>query len=150
MLPDQLLDQIAELSEAHAKAHICRSFAEASDDGDERAHLNARAEHWDTQVAARSDRLMIALNTAISPVVCPALDSIGCVHMSNDDAIELRGETDHAGRAVTIRMTPAQAVAIGTALIACAGASATQTGGYLADVLPPIPPPSHEPIDRAS
>ncbi|MBN1174851.1 MAG: hypothetical protein JXA67_22015 [Micromonosporaceae bacterium] len=150
MTPDQLLKQITELSEDYAKAHTCHSFAQASAHDAERAHLTARAEYWDAQVADRYNRLTAALNSAIPPTVYAALAASGCVRITSDGTIEFRGDSDQTTRAVTIRMSPVQAVAAGTTLIACATASVKHLGGHLAEILPSIPPSPPGPVLRSS
>jgi hypothetical protein len=49
---------------------------------------------------------------------------------------------------VSISFTPAQAVTVGTAMIACAALAAQRTGQRLAEILPPLPPPPPAPPVR--
>ncbi|MBT8227499.1 MAG: hypothetical protein HKP61_20195 [Dactylosporangium sp.] len=59
--------------------------------------------------------------------------------MITGSEIEVRGHLDHGARAVSIRFTGAQAVTIGAAMIACAGAQVEHAGARLAEILPSIP-----------
>ena len=47
-----------------------------------------------------------------------------------------------------MRYTPAQAIAAGAALIACAAVADADTGGTLTPILPPFPPPTSPRLDR--
>ena len=150
MLPDTLLKQITDLAETYAKAHTCRNLARLSDTDPERAHLNARADFWDAQVSDRYVTLTVALNSAIPPTVYAAPDQTGCVRITAEGQIEVRGDLDNGARAVSIRLTTPQAVTAGAAMIACAAACAKHTGERLAEILPPIPPSPPGPVSRPS
>ncbi|GEM_PF-2198434 len=144
MLPDTLLEQINQLAEAYAKAQTCRALAhaahlEVAHLDLAREHLRARAAYWDAQVTDQRARLTVALHSALPPTIYAAPDPLACVHRPNDREVEVRGSIDRGSRAVSIRFTGIQAVAVGAAMIACAAVGTEQTGGLLAEILPPIP-----------
>lgn len=146
MEPDQLLHQIRALAEAYANGHTATAMAHLAENQAERANLQARAEFWNIQVNDGWNKLTAALNTALPPTLYAAPDPALPVATPNDRHIEVRGSLGQ--RTVSIRATPAQAVAIGAALIACAAALTQHLGGSLADILPPMPaappgPPVH-------
>lgn len=68
-----------------------------------------------------------------------APDQFAPVQMPTNRDVEVRGSLDNGARAVAIRLTGAQAVAIGAALIACAALSTQHSGGRLGEILPPMP-----------
>src|SRR6266540_3720063 len=113
VLPDKLLEQINELAEVYAKAQTCRAMAQLAESQAE------RADYWDSQVSDQHARLTVALNSALPPTVYAAPDQFAPVRMPTSRDVEVRGSLDHGARAVSIRYTPAQAVAVGAALIAC-------------------------------
>ncbi len=138
MQPDQLLKKINELVETHARAEVCRAMVNTTNRDTERAHLSARADYWKDQVAAQYNKLVAALNTAIPPTIYAVADRLAPVRIPIPSTVEVRGSLGE--RAVAIRLTDAQAVAIGSALIACAAATDIQHGGNLSAILPPLPP----------
>lgn len=138
MQPEHLLQQINAFAEARANAHTCAAMVGLSEDDAERAHLNARTDYWNSQVNEQWAKLTAATHSALPPTVYAMPDPLAPVTAPNDQQVEVRGTV--ANRAVSIRMSPAQAVGLGTALVACAAALNQHTGGRLADVLPPIPP----------
>ncbi|BCJ51795.1 hypothetical protein Asp14428_32700 [Actinoplanes sp. NBRC 14428] len=54
-------------------------------------------------------------------------------------SIEVRAVVPDGTRNVRVRYTPAQAIAAGTALIACGAVADSQTGGALTAILPAFP-----------
>ncbi len=73
-----------------------------------------------------------------------------CTHQRG--TVEVRAITDDGDRSVRIRYTPAQAIAAGTALIACAAISDSPADIDLADLLGPLhtPAPTETPLLRPS
>jgi hypothetical protein len=142
MLPDTLLEQINNLVETYAKGHTCRALAQVTSLDVERAHLNARADFWDHQVSDQYAKLTVALNTALPPTVYAQCDPLAAVRIPTNRDIEVHGSLDHGQRAVSIRFTGVQAVAVATAMIACAALS---TGGQLTEILPTVPPSPPDP-----
>lgn len=136
MVPDKLLEKINELVETYAKAHTCRTLASVANNEVEAANLNARADFWDAQVSEQYAQVTVAVNSAVPPTVYAACDPHATVRMPTDRSIEVYGTLDHGQRAVSITFTGVQAMAVGTAMIACA---ALTGGGRLAGMLPPVP-----------
>lgn len=141
MLPDTLLEKVNQLAEAFAKSQTCRLTAHLATSEAERANHTARADYWDAQVSDLYAKLTAALNTALPPTVYAAADPFAPVGVPDEHKIEVRGSVDGGNRAVSISFTPAQAVAVGTAMIACAALTAQRTGQRLAEILPPLPAP---------
>ncbi|GAA1025831.1 hypothetical protein GCM10009557_01310 [Virgisporangium ochraceum] len=145
VLPEKLLEKINELVETYAKAHTCRTLASMANHEAEAAHLNARADFWDAQVSNQYAKLTVAVNSAVPPTVYATCDPHATVRIPDGHAVEVYGTLDHGQRAVSITFTGVQAMAVGTAMIACAALS---SGGRLAQMLPPVP--ASEPEQRRS
>src|SRR5438876_11294695 len=109
MLPDTLLEKANQLAEAYAKSQTCRLTAHLATSEAERANHAARADYWDGQVSDLYARLTAALNTALPPTVYAAPDPRAPVTVPNQSQVEVRGSLDCGHRAVSIRLTPAQA-----------------------------------------
>jgi len=139
MEPEQLLDRIRSFAQAYAESHTVTALTHLAEDQAEREHLQARAEFWDVQVRDGWDKLTVALNSALPPTLYAALDPHSPIVARNGRQIEVRGSLGR--RAVSIRATPAQAVAIGAALIAYAAAITHHSGASLTEILPPLPAP---------
>jgi hypothetical protein len=145
MAPEQLLEQITRVAQAYARGNVCKTLLDLADNGVERARRQAEFDEWDRRVSQLWSELTVAVNTALPPTLYALPDPFAPVTTPNDGGIELRGSLGE--RAVAIRLTEAQAVAIGTTLIACAAAGTDRTGGRLAAILPSIPAsPSGQPI----
>ncbi len=140
MLPDTLLEKVNQLAEAYAKSQTCRLSAHLATSEAERANHTARADYWDSQVSDLYATLTAALNTALPPTIYAAADPFAPVGVPDGHRVEVRGSIDGGNRAVSVSFTPGQAVAVGTAMIACAALAAQGTGQRLAEILPPLPP----------
>jgi len=143
--PDSLLEQINQLGEAYAKAQTCRALAhaahlEVAHLDLAREHLRARAAYWDAQVDAQRAALTAALHSALPATLYAMPDPLVCVRRPNNREVEVRGSLKGGSRAVAIRFTGIQAVAVGAAMIACAAVGTDHAGGLLAQILPPVPP----------
>jgi len=140
MLPDTLLEQANQLAEAYAKSQTCRLTAHLAISEAERANQAARADYWDSQVSGLYAKLTAALNSALPPTIYAAADPFAPVLLPDGHQVEVCGSIGGGNRAVSISFAPAQAVAVGTAMIACAALAAQGTGQRLAEILPPLPP----------
>lgn len=138
MLADKLLEQINQVAEAYAHAQTCRALAHAADLDSDRANLTARAEYWDRQVGQLWANLTAAVNTALPPTLYAGPDPIAPVRVPDHHRVEVRGSLGN-GRAVVVRFTGAQAVAVAAAMIASAALGAAHLGDATA-ILPPVPP----------
>ena len=76
----------------------------------------------------------------VASTIYAAADPFAPVGVPDGHRVEVRGSIDGGTRAVSVNFTPAQAVAVGTAMIACAALAAQGTGQRLAEILPPLPP----------
>jgi hypothetical protein len=142
VLPDALLEKINDLVETYAKAHTCRTLARVANHEIEAVNLDARADFWDAQVSDQYAKLTVAVNSAVPPTVYAVCDPHATVRMPDSHSVEVYGTLDHGQRAVSITFTGVQAMAVGTAMIACAALS---SGGRLAGMLPPVPVADSEP-----
>ena len=148
MAPEQLLEQIKRVAQAFAQGNVCKTLLDLADNDTERARLKTQFDHWDRQVSQLWAELTVAVNSALPPTLYALPDPFAPVTTPNNSGIEVCGSLGE--RAVAIRLTEAQAVAIGTTLIACAAAVTDRTGGRLAGILPSIPAsPSGQPIRPA-
>jgi len=148
MSPEQLLEMVKPVAEAFAQGQVCKTLLDTAGTDAERARLQTSFEQWDHRVTQLWAELTVAVNSALPPTLHALPDPIAPVTMSNNTDIEIRGSLGE--RAVAIRLTSPQAVAIGTTLIACAAAVTDRAGGRLGTILPPIPaPPSGQPIRPA-
>ncbi len=145
MLPDKLLEQVTQVAEAYAKAQSCCALAEVAETDAERAHLKARVDYWNSQLSEMWTTLTVAVNSALPPTIYAAPDPRNPVTMPNQHQVEVRGALDGGNRAVSIRLTPAQAVAVAATMIACAALTTQHTGQPVAEILPALPPtpPGH-------
>jgi hypothetical protein len=147
MPPEQLLEKINAVALAFAHGHVSRTLLDLADNEQERARLKTKIEQWDHRVAQLWAELTVAVNSALPPTLYALPDPFAPVTTPNNTDIELRGSLGE--RAVAIRLSGAQAVAIGTTLIACAAAVTDRADGRLVSILPPIPAsPSNQPIRR--
>jgi hypothetical protein len=137
MLPEQLLEQIKAVAQTFANGHVCRTLLEHASNDAERDRLKTQFAQWDEQVSRLWAELTVAVNSALPPTLYALPDPTAPVSTPNNSDVEVRGSLGQ--RAVAIRLTCAQAVAIGAALIACATAVTDRSGGRLGTILPPIP-----------
>ncbi|ROO63010.1 hypothetical protein EDC02_5020 [Micromonospora sp. Llam0] len=114
-------------------------------------HTLADPDRSDPTVTVRHAELMSALHdltrTTVTAVPNPRLP----VCTWRKGVVEVRAIAADGSRAVRVRYTPAQAIAAGTALIACGAVADTTTGGTLGPILPPFPTsPDRVPAQDAS
>jgi hypothetical protein len=148
MPPEQLLEKIKTVAQAFAQGHVCKTLLDQADTDVERARLRTSFEYWDRQIPQLWAELTVAVNSALPPTLYALPDPFAPVGTPNDTEIEIRGSLGE--RAISIRLSTAQAVAIGTTLIACAAAVTDRAGQRLAGILPSIPAsPSGQPIRPA-
>ena len=148
MVPEQLLELIKQCAQAFAQGMVCKTLLDLADNDVERTRRQGEFERWDRQVSQLWAELTVAVNSTLPPTLYALPDPFAPVITPNNSDIEMRGSLGE--RAVAIRLSGAQAVAIGTTLIACAAAVTDRTGGRLASILPSIPAsPSGQPIRPA-
>jgi hypothetical protein len=138
MTPERLFDLAAEFAQATGNAERFHARAASAAD-DDRAALTEKAETWDARAARRREQLRTALREALRGAVRAVPDDNLPVATRRPGQVEVRAVTTDRRRAVRVRYTPAQALAAGAALIACA-AITDERGGALAGVLAAFPP----------
>ena len=145
MAPEQLLEQIKQVAQAFAQGNVCKTLLDLADNDMERIRRQAEFDDWDRRVSRLWAELTAAVDTAFAPTLYALPDPFAPVTTPNNSGIEMRGSLDD--RVVVIRLSEAQAVAIGTAMIACAAAVTDRSGSRLAGILPTIPAsPTGQPI----
>jgi hypothetical protein len=148
MAPDQLLEKFKTVAQAFAQGHICKTLLNLADTDAERARLKTQFDQWDRRVEQLWAELTAVVNSALPPTIYALPDPFAPVTTPGNSDVELRGRLGE--RAVAIRLTGVQAVAVGTTLIACAAAVTDRAGGRLAAILPTIPAvPPGQPIRPA-
>lgn len=148
MPPEQLLQKIKTVAEAYAQGQICKVYLNEADTDMERARFRTDVDQWDRRVTQLWDELTAAVNSALPPTLYALPDPIAAVATPNNTEVEMHGSL--SDRAVVIRLTGAQAVAIGSTLIACAAVVTDRAGDRIAGILPAIPAsPTGQPIRPA-
>ena len=137
MSPDQLLELTKAVAQAFAKGHTCRTLRDQATNDEDRERLQNQFEQWDARVTQLWAELTAAVNSALPPTLYAVPDPIAAVTAPTNTDIDLRGSLGE--RAVMIRLSTTQAVAIGTTLIAYAAAVTDRADGHVAGILPPLP-----------
>jgi hypothetical protein len=156
MTPQRLFDLAAEFAQATGNAERLRARA-ASGTDDHAAHTE-KAAAWDALAARRREQLRDALRETLRGTVLAVPDDKLPVATWQRGRVEIRAVTTDRARVVRVRYTPAQALAAGAALIACAAITDGRAGGTLTDILPAFPPnptrtnppPAAEPTDETT
>jgi len=146
MTDEALFALAVEFALATGQAAMYRTRAELIR-GDDSTDAD-RAKHWDNAARTHREALHERLREATAHTVHALPDDELPVATWQRGRVEVRAVTTDATRAVRVRYTPAQALAAGAALIACAAITDTRAGGTLADILaafPPNPTPAAEP-----
>ncbi|MGC9667430.1 hypothetical protein ACNTMW_12845 [Planosporangium sp. 12N6] len=136
---ERLLTLATAYAEAAARAGRSQGLTLSTDtDADETA-TRAETQRADAEVARRRAELRTALAKALRPTVhaVPDTELPVCTHIRG--VIEVRGTFDRGERGVRVRYTPAQALAAGAALIACAAITDDREGGTLTGILAAFP-----------
>lgn len=129
-----LIDAYAEARTAAAR---CHDLAHTLTDPD-RDTVESEAARWEQQATARHAIIMSALDDLTHTTLHAVPDERLPVCTWQRGVVEVRGILPDGSRAVRVRYTPAEAIAAGTALIAC-GVVADTTGYTLGPILPPFP-----------
>ncbi len=133
MLIEQYVAAYVRAEQAKAKAN-----AERADRSDrERAEADA-ALAWE-ETLRRSAELLTALDALATGTVKAVPDARLPVCTWQRGIVEVRANTSDNSRSVRVRYTPAQAVAAGAALIACAAVADSDSATQLTPILPPFP-----------
>ena len=134
---EHLLTLVQSYASARGAAERHRALLECLDDKDGvLASKIAESERASTTYHAQ---LMTAYDELNRTTVRAVPDDRLPVCTWQTGTVEVRAVlTDHS-RSVRVRYTPAQAIAAGTALVACGALADEQTGGTLTTILPPFP-----------
>ena len=133
-----LLTLVQDYVTACASAERHRALLECLID-DPGGHLAAQAAASDATATVRHAQLHTALDALTRTTVHAVPDDRLPVCTWQKGTVEARAVLPDHSRSVRVRYTPAQAIAAGTALIACAAVADEQTGGTLTPILPAFP-----------
>lgn len=129
MTTERLLALAAAFANATGNTERAYAFADRATTDDERAEHTAKAQRFQVDAARRQEELRRALRTATASTVRAVPDGRLPVSTWQRGHIEVRAITTDGARAVRVRYTTAEAIAAGTALIACAAIADTADGG---------------------
>lgn len=133
-----LLNLVQEYATACAAAERRHTLADRTT-GDAHDSYAAEAAEWDATATVRHAQLHTALDLLTRTAVRAVPDERLPVCTWQKGTVEARAVLPDHSRSVRVRYTPAQAIAAGTALIACAALADEQTGGTLTPILPAFP-----------
>ena len=138
------LDHVLALATAYAEAAVrCdrerHTAREAAGLTEQTAALTA-VRHAEDNVERTRTALRVELRQALELPVHALPDAELPVCTWRQGQVEARALTGTGGRAVRVRYTPAQALAAGAALIACAAITDQRQGGTLSTILGAFPP----------
>jgi hypothetical protein len=129
---------VQEYADARADAARHDALLECLvDDND--GFLAAKIAEYESAAVASHARLLTAVDTLTRSTVRAVPDPRLPVCTWQRGIVEARAVLPDGGRSVQIRYAPAQAVAAGAALIACAALADADTGGSLTPILPAFP-----------
>ncbi|MEU3118477.1 hypothetical protein ABZ652_30725 [Micromonospora chalcea] len=137
MNPDHLFNVAAAYAEATGNAEHFRARA-ASATGADRAALTTKAREWDTIAVRQRKHLRASLREKLSGPVIAEPDTELPAALWQRRHVEIRACTSDGSR-IRVRCTPAQAVALGTALIGLAALTDQRGGGVLGNILTTFP-----------
>ncbi|GAB3076411.1 hypothetical protein [Micromonospora schwarzwaldensis] len=144
MNPDHLFNVAAAFAQATGNAEHFHARA-ASATGADRAALTKKASEWQAIAIRRRKHLRASLREEPRGPVVAEPDTELPAALWQRRHVEIRACTDDGSR-IRVRCTPAQAVALGTALIGFAALTDQLGGGVLGDILTTFPPrPTTEP-----
>jgi hypothetical protein len=133
---------LAELLETYAEARVTavrQHDLAATLAGPDRDAAEADASQAELDAAARHAELMSALDDLTRTTLQAVPDRRLPVCTWRKGVVEVRAVLPDGSRALRLRYTPAEAIAVGTALVACGAVADTTTGGTLGPILPPFP-----------
>jgi hypothetical protein len=107
--------------------------------GPDRDAVEADASRAEQDAVARHAELMSALDNLTRTTLQGVPDRHLPVCTWRKGIVEIRAVLPDGSRAVRVKCTPAEAIAVGAALIACGAVADTTTGGTLGPILPPFP-----------
>ncbi|GIF04661.1 hypothetical protein [Actinoplanes siamensis] len=134
--------KLALLIEQYAAAYALTEQAKAHAqrvDGDDRERADADAARAGEETLRRSAALLTAIDALATGTVKAVPDTRLPVCTWRRGVVDVRAITSDNSRPVRVRYTPAQAIAAGAALIACAAVSDSDSHAQLTPILPPFP-----------
>ncbi|MEV8515899.1 hypothetical protein [Dactylosporangium sp. NPDC051484] len=135
MTGNDLITAMNDLCVAYAKAQVAHAMAEHAADQDERAQHRAHAEYWDMTVSGQYRALTEAVGAALPDPV--EVESFLPVQPLPTGEVEIRARDGHA-RPVLVRLSGAQALALGAHLTAYAAIGLDRINGKVAELLPRV------------
>ncbi|MET7821264.1 hypothetical protein [Micromonospora zamorensis] len=133
-----LLTLVQEYAVASANAERHHAIADLATD--ERQNAAAvKAAEWEGVAVNRYGHILAVLDTRNRATLHAVPDERLPVCTWQKGTVEARGILTDPTRSVRLRYSPAQALAAGSALIACAALADHHTGGTLTPILPPFP-----------
>lgn len=136
-----LITLVQQYAAVCASAERHHALAECLvDDAD--GQVAATAAEFDSVATVRHAQLLTALDKLTRTTVQALPDQRLPVCTRQRGTVEVRAIASDGGRCVHVRYIPAQAIAAGTALIACAAVADNDTGGSLTPILPAFPDPT--------
>lgn len=145
MTPERLFDLAAEFAQATSNAERLHAHASTNDDG---SAYNTDATSWSSLAASRREELRTALREALRSPIRAVPDNDVPVATWQRGRVEIRAITSDGTRTVRVRYTPAQAIAAGAALIACAAITDERSNGTLSGILATFPANSADNIEE--
>ncbi len=150
LVPEHSGRKLAMLIEHYAAAHAHAEWAKADAqhlDGQDREYAETAAGFAAQEAMLSNAELMTAIDALATGTVKAVPDARLPVCTWRRGIVEVRAVTSDNSRSVRVRYTPAQAVAAGAALIACAAVADSDSASQLTPILPPFPerPPTGDP-----
>ena len=130
-----LIDEYATAGGAAERHHALLECLIDDNDGS----FAAKIAEYEAAATTCHAQLMTAYDQLTRTTVHAIADERLPVCTWQKGVVEIRGVLPDATRSVRVRYTPAQAIAAGTALIACAALADGDTGGTLTPILPAFP-----------
>ncbi|GAA3346585.1 hypothetical protein GCM10020358_58130 [Amorphoplanes nipponensis] len=135
---EHLLTLVQAYAAARGAAERHRALLECLVD-DEDGFLASKIAEYELAYTTYHTQLMTAYDELTRTTMRAVPDERLPVCTWQTGTVEVRAVlTDHS-RSVRVRYTPAQAIAAGTALVACGALADEQTGGTLTPILPAFP-----------
>jgi hypothetical protein len=135
---NDLIALIQDYAAARACAERHRALLECLVD-DEDGFFMTKIAEYERAYTTYHAQLMTAYNELTRTTVRAVADERLPVCSWRKGVVEVRAVLPDRSRSVRVRYTPAQAIAVGAALIACAAVTDADSGGTLTPILPVFP-----------
>lgn len=134
---EHLLTLVQSYASARGAAERHRALLECLDDKD--GVRASKLAEYELAYTTYHAQLMTAYDALTRTTVRAVPDDRLPVCAWQTGTVEVRAVLPDRSRSVRVRYTPAQAIAAGTALVACGALADEQTGGTLTTILPAFP-----------